>query len=108
WGKYSGNAGFLHRDSPAAPASVCTPVAPAAARIAPSATSECLTHGRCTPNGLECWQGRFGRTRLVSAAHHAPAVTRLLADWAPWTDALDLCEPFERIRAAIEEALRRG
>lgn len=65
-------------------------------------------YGRRTPNGIECWQGRFGRTRLICAAHHAPAVGRLLSDWAAWTDVLDLSEPFERIRAAIEEALRRG
>jgi len=108
WEQGPGDAGFLRGGSSASPASAATLVAPAHTPIMPSDLSGNATQDRYTPNGLECRQGRFGRTRLVFAASHAPAVSRLLADWAPWTDALDLSEPFERIRAAIEEALRRG
>ncbi|MGQ9914532.1 MAG: hypothetical protein ACUVQQ_09330 [Thermogutta sp.] len=102
-----------HPDAfPTAASPVSTIAVPAAILAAcprPAPTSEPIQeHGRRTPNGIECWQGRFGRTMLICAAHHAPAVGRLLSDWAAWTDALDLSEPFERIRAAIEEALRRG
>lgn len=104
----TGNAALLVSGSSASPAPAATLVSPDHAAITLSETSRGTMHGRYTANGLECWQGRFGRTRLVCAASHAPAVARLLADWAPWTDALDLSEPFERIRAAIDEALRRG
>ncbi|GEM_PF-626377 len=66
------------------------------------------SRGWSTCNGLECREAMFGRNRLVYAAHHHPAIHRLLADRLPWSRALDLSEPFMRIRAAIEEALRRG
>lgn len=48
-----------------------------------------------------------GRNRLLlpaDKADSAPAVREILA---PWSDVLDLAEPFGRIREAIEEA-RRG
>ncbi len=108
WERNTGSAALLGSGSSPSPASAATLVAPEHAAVTISETGNGATYGRHTANGLECWQGRFGRIRLVCAASHAPAVTRLLADWAPWTDALDLSEPFERIRAAIDEALRRG
>ncbi|GAB6186869.1 hypothetical protein [Thermopirellula anaerolimosa] len=96
------------RDGSPTAALVSAPPAPADTVAKRIPSGDGAAQGLYTPNGLECWQGRLGRTRFFCAAHHAPAVSRLLADWAPWTDALDLSEPFERIRAAIEEALRRG
>lgn len=50
----------------------------------------------------------LGRNRLV-VAQTAPDVSNKVRQLlSPWAETFDLSEPFVRIRAAIEEALRRG
>lgn len=106
----NGNGGahraFLPSDSPPAGTSVSAGSAAGIAVMTPPTASPQGVVQPCTPSAEGCVV-TVGRSRLLlpaDKADSAPAVRDILA---PWSDVLDLAEPFGRIREAIEEA-RRG
>lgn len=59
--------------------------------------------------GLPPWQEVWiGQNRLAVVSLRPESPAEVVQTLAPWAETLDLVEPFERIRAAIEETSRRG
>lgn len=50
----------------------------------------------------------IGCNRLVVAQTNPDVTAKVRQLLSPWAETFDLSEPFDRIRAAIEEAVRRG
>ncbi|WP_347243896.1 hypothetical protein [Thermogutta sp.] len=55
-----------------------------------------------------CRSLQIGRNTLLIPESSRETLTQVQEFLSPWAEAFDLLEPFGRIRAALEEALRRG
>ncbi len=74
---------------------------PIGARAAGTALLECGVLPACQTL-------QIGRNTLLVPEPSVEGITRVQEYLSPWAGAFDLLEPFGRIRAALEEALRRG
>jgi hypothetical protein len=74
---------------------------PIGARAAGTALLECGVLPACQTL-------QIGRNTLLVPESSVEGITRVQEYLSPWAGAFDLLEPFGRIRAALEEALRRG
>ena len=91
-------------------------VEPGSAQSAASATWNHSVNGPRSPGAaiLECGvlpacqTLQIGRNTLLVPESSVEGITRVQEYLSPWAGAFDLLEPFGRIRAALEEALRRG